>query len=205
LNIPRYVDISETEEEVDIQKTINELKELEKEKQEVEIQVINNLTRTVGIEPKSLNEREVVQTIREEIANCDATILIATTRFVTDGGVKKLFEWGHAEFAMAHQQGKPLLILKENDLILEGLPKYLMKYGNVPAISFERSNLFLIRPYLDDMMPTFREHIKNKKWDNFMAWLWDITLKFGGGVIVGAGIMGLAGYYQQSSRKLDET
>src|SRR4029078_12907788 len=37
LNVPRYVDISESEEEIDIQKTINELKKLEKDKQEIEI------------------------------------------------------------------------------------------------------------------------------------------------------------------------
>ena len=43
LNVPRYVDISESEEEVDIQKTIDELKKLEKEKQEIEIQVNKNL------------------------------------------------------------------------------------------------------------------------------------------------------------------
>ena len=43
LNVPRYVDISETEEEIDIQKTIDELKKLEKEKQEIEIQVLSNL------------------------------------------------------------------------------------------------------------------------------------------------------------------
>ena len=43
LNVPRYVDISESEEEVDIQKTIDELKNLEKEKQAIEIQVTKNL------------------------------------------------------------------------------------------------------------------------------------------------------------------
>ncbi len=43
LNVPRYVDISETEHEVDIQKTINELKKLEKEKHEIEIEVSKNL------------------------------------------------------------------------------------------------------------------------------------------------------------------
>ena len=36
LNVPRYVDISESEEEIDIQKTIEELKNLEKEKQQIE-------------------------------------------------------------------------------------------------------------------------------------------------------------------------
>jgi hypothetical protein len=37
------VDISETEEEIDIQNTIDELKKLEHEKQEIEIQVNKNL------------------------------------------------------------------------------------------------------------------------------------------------------------------
>ena len=44
LNVPRYVDISELEEEIDIQKTINELKKLEKERREIEIQITKNLT-----------------------------------------------------------------------------------------------------------------------------------------------------------------
>ena len=43
LNVPRYVDISITEDEIDIQNTIDELKKLEKEKQEIEIQVNKNL------------------------------------------------------------------------------------------------------------------------------------------------------------------
>lgn len=43
LNVPRYVDISEPEEEVDIQATIDELKKLEKEKQELEKQVNTDL------------------------------------------------------------------------------------------------------------------------------------------------------------------
>jgi type I restriction enzyme M protein len=43
LNVPRFVDISEQESVVDIQKTIDEIKKLENEKQEVESQVIKNL------------------------------------------------------------------------------------------------------------------------------------------------------------------
>jgi type I restriction enzyme M protein len=43
LNVPRYVDTSESEEEIDIQDTINELKKLEKERKKVEIQVSANL------------------------------------------------------------------------------------------------------------------------------------------------------------------
>lgn len=39
LNVPRYVDISEPEEEVDIQATIDELKKLDKEKEELELKV----------------------------------------------------------------------------------------------------------------------------------------------------------------------
>ncbi len=43
LNVPRYVDISETHEEIDIQKTIDELKRLEKDKEIIETKVNNNL------------------------------------------------------------------------------------------------------------------------------------------------------------------
>lgn len=43
LNVPRYVDISEPEEEIDIQDTINELKKLEKEKEEIELKVKQDL------------------------------------------------------------------------------------------------------------------------------------------------------------------
>jgi type I restriction enzyme M protein len=43
LNVPRYVDISETEEEIDIQKTIDDLMKLEKEREEIEVQVSKNL------------------------------------------------------------------------------------------------------------------------------------------------------------------
>jgi type I restriction enzyme M protein len=43
LNVPRYVDISEIEEEFDIQSTIDNLKKLEKEKREIEIQLDVNL------------------------------------------------------------------------------------------------------------------------------------------------------------------
>jgi len=43
LNVPRYVDISEPEEEIDIQKTMDELKRLEKERIEIEAKVTSDL------------------------------------------------------------------------------------------------------------------------------------------------------------------
>ena len=43
LNVPRYVDISQPEEEIDIQSTINELKKLEKEQAEIENKVQQDL------------------------------------------------------------------------------------------------------------------------------------------------------------------
>jgi type I restriction enzyme M protein len=43
LNVPRYVDISEPEEEIDIQETINELKKLDKEREKIELQVNKDL------------------------------------------------------------------------------------------------------------------------------------------------------------------
>lgn len=43
LNVPRYVDISEPEEKVDVQTTINELKKLEKEREKIESKVAADL------------------------------------------------------------------------------------------------------------------------------------------------------------------
>ena len=43
LNVPRYVDISEPEEEIDIQATIDELKKLDKERDELELKVKKDL------------------------------------------------------------------------------------------------------------------------------------------------------------------
>jgi type I restriction enzyme M protein len=43
LNVPRYVDISEPEEEIDIQGTIDELKKLEKQGEEIELKVRQDL------------------------------------------------------------------------------------------------------------------------------------------------------------------
>ena len=41
--MPRYVDISEPEEEIDIQNTIDELKKLEKERVKIEAKVMQDL------------------------------------------------------------------------------------------------------------------------------------------------------------------
>jgi len=41
--VPRYVDISEPEEEIDIQNTIDELKKLEKERVKIEAKVMQDL------------------------------------------------------------------------------------------------------------------------------------------------------------------
>ena len=43
LNVPRYVDISESEEQFDIQKTIDELKMLETERDKIENQVMESI------------------------------------------------------------------------------------------------------------------------------------------------------------------
>ena len=43
LNVPRYVDISEPEEEIDIQATIDELKKVDKEREKIESQVTADL------------------------------------------------------------------------------------------------------------------------------------------------------------------
>ncbi len=43
LNVPRYVDISEEEKEIDVWETINELKKLEKRREKIKSKVITDL------------------------------------------------------------------------------------------------------------------------------------------------------------------
>ncbi len=56
LNVSRYVDISEIEEEVDIQSTIDNLEKLEREKREIEIQLYANL-KELGFKFKNANTK----------------------------------------------------------------------------------------------------------------------------------------------------
>jgi hypothetical protein len=87
-------------------------------------------TITVGIEV-TVSDCQVAYEVRKEIQqNADATIVIATPRsldLVSEAW--KAAEWIHGETGISYGLDKLILILKDKNVSLEGLPSYLAK-GN---------------------------------------------------------------------------
>jgi len=97
---------------------------------------------------------------------------------------------------------KPLLVLKENTVKLEGLPAYLTSFENIPLIEFDRNNLDRVIGHLDYYMPYFRQAIKEKRANKFFSNL------IGGGIFGLAALKGLEllenafdGFVSESSRE----
>jgi hypothetical protein len=111
---------------------------------------------------------EVARTEREEIMRSDCLIAIATRR-ILDGltGLWRTLEWLHGETGIAWGVDKPMLILKERGLLLEGLPEYLIKEKEALTLEFDPLNPEELKPKLDVIMPTLREWIASKRREEF--------------------------------------
>jgi len=101
-------------------------------------------------------EKEV---IRAEIEKADCLIGIATKRYQAwvNGYAWKTLEWLHDEVSIAYGLRKPILIIKEEDLELGGLPTKLS------FISFSPHNINEGLRKLDNCMLQFRRQIESKK------------------------------------------
>lgn len=158
-------------------------------------------TATVGIEVKTLEE-QVPMKVREEIKKSDAVIAIATPRFMDAlTGLWRTFEWYHNEFGIAFGIDKPLLILKDERVVLGGLPSYLADYEKTPLLEFNAYNLDEIKTGLSATMPSFREWIDTKRRQQFFKVLGRIAV--GGLAVIGAIsiISGIIGTSFCSSKK----
>lgn len=158
-------------------------------------------TVTVGIEVK-VPEEQVPLQVREEIKKSEAVIAIATPRFMDAlTGLWRTLEWHHDEVGIAFGIDKPLLILKDKRVSLGGLPSYLMKLKQIPAIEFDPYNLDELKNGLSTIMPGFREWIETKRKQGFFETLERIIT--GGLAVVGviAIITGIVGALSGSSKK----
>ena len=125
----------------------------------------NMLTDTV----KNVPDNQASIIIREKIKRSDGLIAIATPRNVDQlTQTWKTLNWLHNEVGIAYGRDKPLLILQENSVELDALPKYLTTLNGVPRIVFNRNNLEKLLIDIDKYMPFFRSIIKNKLNDNFV-------------------------------------
>jgi len=150
-------------------------------------------TVTVGIEV-NVPEDQVPTNVKEEIKNSEAVIAIATPRFMDAlTGLWRTLEWHHNEVGIAFGIDKPLLILKDKRVSLGGLPSYLTKLKQIPAIEFEPYNLDELKLGLSTIMPGFREWIETKRRQEFFETLGKILisgLAMVGAIAIIGGIIG---------------
>jgi len=124
------------------------------------------VTLPIEVEPE---KGRVARTDREEIMKSDCLIAIATRR-ILDGlmGLWRTLEWLHGETGIAWGVDRPILILKEKGLLLEGLPGYLIEEEECFTLEFDPLNPEELKPKLDVIMPSFREWIASKRRAEFM-------------------------------------
>ena len=157
-------------------------------------------TVTVGVE-RYVPDEQVPIAVREEIQRCDAIIAIATPRYLDAlSGFWRTLEWLYSETGIAYGLNKPMLILKDRRVFLDGLPSYLATYKHAPMIEFDPYNIEELRAKLATVMPSFREWIETKRRQEFSETL--RRLIAGGLAIIGLmALPGIIGSALGSSKK----
>ena len=145
-------------------------------------------TVTIGIEVK-VPEEQVPERTKEEIKKSDAVIAIATPRFLDAlTGLWRTLEWCHNEVGIAFGIGKPLLILRDKGVSVDGLPSYLTEIEQALLIEFDPYNFDELKTGLSTKMPSFRDWVETKRRQEFFD-----ALKKGlavTGIAIGSGIIG---------------
>jgi hypothetical protein len=104
--------------------------------------------------------------------------------------------WIHDEHGIAYGAKKPILILKDKDVCLEGLPAYLVSLGQSIQLEFDPLKMPFLELELSALMPSFRISIENS---NAYAFLEDQRrlLLYGlAGFVLGA-LVGVTGSFFQ--------
>ena len=143
-------------------------------------------TITMGINIFEEEPDKISQDILAEIIKADCLIGIATPRDLSAlDGFWKTFTWLHSETTMAFTMEKPILVIADKGIRIEGL--IAQKYP--PKVFFSQFDLPRLYSDLCYMMPSFRNWIKDKKRTEFYRALQKVIA----GVAIGAFIFG-AGY-----------
>jgi hypothetical protein len=144
---------------------------------------------TVGINPV-IPDSEVPTRIRTEIANADGLIAIATPRYIDAlSGMTRTLEWLYSESGIAYGLNKPLLLIREKDVVVSGLPGYLSNISQLGVFEFSRSEMRDFPMKLTTVMPAFREAISTKKQFPILQAVAGIAAVVGTGLII-SGILG---------------
>lgn len=139
---------------------------------------------TVGKNVFALPEEQIKEAVKRYIQASDCLIGVATRRFLAqiNGFAWKPFEWLSYEVSVADGLGKPVLIIREKDLVI---PRFLSDF---PSISFDSNNLKESIQKVSDYMPALKSQISSKKSQDF----WGKAAKIGAGtalcILLGIGI-----------------
>lgn len=146
-------------------------------------------TFTVGIDEVA-DRKALTPTIRERVKTSDCLIAIATPRYLDAlTGYWRTLEYLHGETGIAFGASRPLLILRDQGVVLGGLPGELTEL----SVPYAPLNLEELRQRLGGIMPMFRQWVADKRRDEFLTGL----AKLGIPLLIG----GIAGYVIASSRK----
>lgn len=152
-------------------------------------------TVTVGINVFETYPKRISNSILSEIVKADCLIGIATPRDLSAlDGFWKTLTWLHSEVTMAFTVDKPILLIVDESVKLEGL----LAQEFPPKVRFSEWDLGKLYHDLSYIMPGFREWIGNKKREGFNKALQDIIT----GVAVGGFLVGVGyaiGKQQQTS------
>lgn len=146
-------------------------------------------TFTVGID-ELVDRKALAPAIKERIKTSDCLIAIATPRYVDAlTGYWRTLEYLHGETGIAFGTSRPLLILRDQGVVVGGLPGELIEL----SVPYDPLNLEELRQRLGSRMPIFRQWVVDKKREEFLTSL----AKVGIPLLIG----GIVGFLIASSKK----
>lgn len=123
--------------------------------------------------------------VRENIARSDCVIAIATKRDQSAiTGLWKTLEWLHGEVGIAFGVDKPILVLRDYEVQLGGLPSSIPSW----QIPFDVYNLQAVDRDLARRMPQFRKEIADKKSRDFWSGVAKVGVPLALGFFLGAAL-----------------
>jgi len=143
-------------------------------------------TFTVGID-ELVDRKALAPAIRERVTSSDCLIAIATPRYVDAlTGYWRTLEWLHGETGIAFGTSRPVLILRDQGVVVGGLPGELTEL----SVPYDPLNLEELRQKLGSVMPIFRQWVAGKRREEFLAGLAKVGIPLLIGGIVGFLIAG---------------
>ncbi|MFZ0512824.1 MAG: hypothetical protein WAM14_14550 [Candidatus Nitrosopolaris sp.] len=85
-------------------------------------------------------------------------------------------KWAHNEIGITFGVDKPLLILKEKDIEVDGLPSFLSQYGGALFLEYDPYNLTDLKYSLALLMPAFRGWIEGQNSQSLLEILGNIAI-----------------------------